>query len=343
MIHLRLKDNQPVVKFEKKERQLMQVTYNPKLLIFCQDIKYLKNFGYTNIPTELVKYGTIGKKYVKYAKNLQQIATFHNTIGDRIIPCQRPIMLKNAMELSNLVKSESVLWNDEESVKRYIMLLQDAINQLSKDNNLLSGYHETLKKTIIKLMSTDLLKQSVVWKDELRNMRDSIASLERKGYSNLQLFELHWDYQLYKALEHQLILFLIDSKDKLPDINIDIVFRQQQLQLRPTIEDIRFQYYSQLRRYLELTLNFHGFSNNSNKIFKVMVERNRFRFKTLYDQAERNFQRLCDFRDLWLPWVSLGCVNLENLCKVHLNTWEQWDKNFRSCKNFSQKIAKIQK
>lgn len=144
-----LKDNEPVVRFEKTNRQLMIVTYNPKLITFCHDIRHLKNFGFNNIPGDLVKYGNIGRKYVKYARNLQQIANFHNTIGDRIIPCQRPIMLKNALELSNLVKSQSVSWNNEESVKKYIMVLQDAINQLSRDNNLLSGYHENFKKSVI--------------------------------------------------------------------------------------------------------------------------------------------------------------------------------------------------
>lgn len=143
-----LKDSEPVVKFEKADRQLMTVTYNQKLIIFCQDLRHLKNFGFHNIPNDLIKYGTIGRKYVKYARNLQQIANFHNTIGDRIIPCQRPIMLKNAMELSNLVKSQSVSWNNEESVKKYIMVLQEAINQLSKDCNLLSGYHENMKKSV---------------------------------------------------------------------------------------------------------------------------------------------------------------------------------------------------
>lgn len=151
-----LKDNEPVVKFEKAERQLMTVTYNPKLMIFCHDIRHLKNFGFHNIPVDLIKYGNIGRKYVKYARNLQQIANFHNTIGDRIIPCQRPIMLKNALELSNLVKSQSVSWNNEESVKKYITVLQNAINQLSKDNNLLSGYHEIFKKSVSNFLSHNL-------------------------------------------------------------------------------------------------------------------------------------------------------------------------------------------
>lgn len=192
-------------------------------------------------------------------------------------------------------------------------------------------------------MNTDLLKQSNIWKEELKTLRSSIATLERKGYTNLHLFKLHWDYQLYKALEHQLIVFLVDSKEKVPDIKIDLVFRNQELQFRPTLEEIRYEYYSQIKKYVEMPLHFHGFSDNSNQLFKVMVERNRSRFKSLYDRAERNFLRLCEFKDLWLPWVSLGCVNLENLCHVHLSTWEDWDKNFKSCKNFSQKIAKIQK
>lgn len=74
-------------------------------------------------------------------------------------------------------------------------------------------------------------------------------------------------------MEYQLILFLIDNKEKLPRIHIDIEFRQQQLQFRPSLEEMRHQYYSQIRRIIEMPLNFHGFSERSNDIFKVMVER----------------------------------------------------------------------
>ncbi len=82
------------------------------------------------------------------ARRLQQIATFHNTIGDRIIPCQRPILLKNAMELSKLVRSESVAWNDEDSANRYVGVLQNAVSSLSRDNTYLAGQHEDTKKIV---------------------------------------------------------------------------------------------------------------------------------------------------------------------------------------------------
>ena len=74
-------------------------------------------------------------------------------------------------------------------------------------------------------MNVDLLKQGHIWKDEMRYLRDIIVSLETKGYQNLKAFKLHWDYQLFKVLEHQYLAGLCDLNQKLPDIHIDIVFR----------------------------------------------------------------------------------------------------------------------
>lgn len=68
---------------------------------------------------------------------------------------------------------------------------------------------------------------------------------------------------------------------------------------------------------------------------------NRDRFVALYDKAERLFQQLIEFQEVWRPFVTLGCVNLEDLCEIYLKTRDDWDKNFKACKQFSQQIAKI--
>ncbi|XP_065356058.1 cytoplasmic dynein 2 heavy chain 1 [Calliphora vicina] len=338
---LRLRDDQPVVKFEKEGRQLMRVTFNPKLVTFCQDVREFENMGY-NVPSELRSAATHAAKYMCYARRLQQIATFHNTIGDRMIPCQRPIMLKNAMELSKLVHSETVAWNDEDSVERYVNTLQAAVSKLSADNTLLVGYHEQAKRTVIKLMNTDLFTQSQSWKDEMRHLRELVANLERQGFTNLDAFKLHWDHQLYKVLEYQYIIGLVDMNNKLPDIHIKITFRQRQLIFIPSEEEIRDKYFSQLRRFIERPCGFRGLSDKSSDLFKTMVEINRHYLGPLYEQAEELFSKLDKFKKLWLPWVSLGCVDVEELCGIHLQTSDDWDRNFRKCKHFSQKIAKIQ-
>lgn len=149
-----LRDDQPVVKFEKEGRQLMRVTFNPQLITFCQDVREFTNLHF-NVPSELLTAAKHASKYICFARRLQQIATFHNTIGDRMIPCQRPIMLKNAMELAKLVHSETVAWIDEDAVQRYVSTLQEAVSKLSSDNALLVGYHEQAKRTVCKL-SQDL-------------------------------------------------------------------------------------------------------------------------------------------------------------------------------------------
>lgn len=338
---LSLRESQPVVVFEKTERQLMIVTFGPKIVTFCDEARHLQNLG-LKLDPEIQKSVNHSMKFISYARRLQQIAAFHNTIGDRMIPCQRPIMLKNAMEFSRLVKSESVSWNDEESVERYINNLQDAIKRLATDNNLLTGYHEQAKKSILKLMHTDLVRQSMVWKEEMRNLREIIFNLEKKGYTNLNPFKLHWDHQLYKVLEYQYVSGLLDVHQKLPDIHVDLVFRQQQIQFRPTLEEIKSKYYSQLRRFIEKPLSFKGLSEQSSAIFKVMIERNTQHFSVLYEKADIVLRELIAFRDSWLPWVALGMADMEQMCTVHCTTWQHWDNNFRVCKKFSQHIARIQ-
>ncbi|ALC40164.1 btv [Drosophila busckii] len=338
---LRLRDDQAVVKFEKEGRQLMRVTFNPKLVTFCQDVREFENLGY-NVPLELRAAATHAAKYMCYARRLQQIATFHNTIGDRMIPCQRPIMLKNALELQRLVQSETVAWQDEASVQRYVNMLQAAVSKLSADNTLLVGYHEQAKRTVLKLMNTDLLTQNQVWKDELRHLRELVATLERQGYIHLDAFKLHWDHQLYKVLEYQYILGLLDMNNKLPEIHIKLVLRQRQLCYSPPEEEIRDAYFAQLRRFIERPCSFHGLSEQSTSLFQSMVTLNRQHFGALYARAAELFTKLEEYKRIWLPWIALGCVDIDELCSMHLNEAQHWDDNFRACKQFSQQLARLQ-
>lgn len=121
-------------------------------------------------------------------------------------------------------------------------------------------------------MNTDLIRQGEIWKEEMKNLRNIVSSMELKHYTNLQAFKIHWDHQLYKVLEFQYLMGIMDLNHRLPDIHVDIVFRQQEIQFRPTMEEIRSIYYSQLRRFIERPLTFKGLSEHSGNIFKNMVD-----------------------------------------------------------------------
>jgi len=71
-----------------------------------------------------------------------QVANFHNTIGDRMIASQRPMMLAAALELARLVQEQSgVTWNDLAAVDAYIARLQTVVDRLGQENSRLGNYH----------------------------------------------------------------------------------------------------------------------------------------------------------------------------------------------------------
>lgn len=77
------------------------------------------------------------------------------------------------------------------------------------------------------------------------------------------------------------------------------------------------------------------------RINSIDICSNRDRFAALYDKAEKLFKQLIEFQEAWRTFVILGCVNLEDLCEIYLKSRDDWDKNFKACKQFSQQIAKI--
>lgn len=49
----------------------------------------------------------------------------------------------------------------------------------------------------------------------------------KKGFKaeNMQTWKMHWDRQLYKALEHQYQMGLEALNENLPEIKVELVFR----------------------------------------------------------------------------------------------------------------------
>ncbi len=79
----------------------------------------------------------------------------------------------------------------------------------------------------VQLMSVDLLRQHQRWKSILMDMRHMMASLIQEGFNpnNMKSWRLHWDHQLYKAMEHQYQLGLESLNENLPEIKIELIYR----------------------------------------------------------------------------------------------------------------------
>ena len=113
-----------------------------------------------------------------------------------------------------------------------------------------------------------------------------------------------------------------------------MVYRQQALQFRPPMEEIRMKYYSQLKRFLAIPNNFRGVTEASGEgsIFPSIIERNAHRFKDLYEKAEELFVRLEGVKERFRDWVALGSIDMDAFIEEHCVTAEDYDRNFRASK-----------
>ena len=89
----------------------MKVSYNRRLVGLHTEVRILAGQGY-NIPHKIMTTSEMARKFAKLARDLERIANFHNTIGDRMITSQRPLMLDAAVSLAQLVKEQTdMTWN----------------------------------------------------------------------------------------------------------------------------------------------------------------------------------------------------------------------------------------
>ncbi|XP_010777826.1 cytoplasmic dynein 2 heavy chain 1-like [Notothenia coriiceps] len=148
---------------------------------------------------------------------------------------------------------------------------------------------------VVTLMNVDLLRQQHRWKDGLQDLRTGFATLEAQGFrsDDMRAWRQHWNHQLYKALEHQYQTGLEALNKNLPEILIDLTFKQGRLQFRPPFEEVRARYFREMKRFISIPNQFKGVSAQGEElIFSVMIDRNATGFVTIFSKAEDLFSRL---------------------------------------------------
>lgn len=104
-----------------------------------------------------------------------------------------------------------------------------------------------------------------------------------------RLWIQHWDHQIYKALEASYQWGLECIHESIPEIKVDVVFVNKNLECKPPLEQIRQQYYRELKKFVNIPYTFDGFGGNSgsngsssSSIYKKMGARNAKRLLQVY-------------------------------------------------------------
>ncbi|KAJ3116477.1 Cytoplasmic dynein 2 heavy chain 1 [Phlyctochytrium bullatum] len=315
----------------------LTVNFGEDLVSLIREVRQLLALGFP-IPAHVINAADNAKRYYRYGIILQQVAHFYNTIHEQMLPCQYTMMLEPAKQFEILIKDNkgSGAFRDDSyaEVEDYIQKLQDAANKLTSENRRLRKYHSLICEKVSTLMNIDLVKPQtkLKWKETLSSIRAFIAAAQDSKISaeDTLSWRNHWDCQIYKALEFQYKVSLENLNECLPEISIELVFQQQKLQFRPPFENIRANYYREMKNIINIPSSFKGLGDID--IYSQMIDKNPHTLFIVYKKTESLFSNLLSIYDKFKDWVILGTVNLETFIEEALSDVYDWEMNFRMLK-----------
>ena len=115
----------------------------------------------------------------------------------------------------------------------------------------------SIGEQVCQLMDVSLLKQQARWKEKVEAIRATVDNLQ-PHYSGMKGWRMHWDMQLFKALEHQYRVGLEGLHTELPQIKCELEFKNRQVQLRPGLEELRTEFYREIKKFIGIPTGFKG-------------------------------------------------------------------------------------
>uniref|UniRef100_A0A803SUA0 Dynein cytoplasmic 2 heavy chain 1 n=1 Tax=Anolis carolinensis TaxID=28377 RepID=A0A803SUA0_ANOCA len=336
----------PVMELDHSDGAL-KIHYSDRLVTLLREVRQLSALGFV-IPAKIQQATNTAQKFCKQAVILKQVAHFYNSIDQQMIPSQKPMMLQSALAFEQIIKHSKaegqITWDNPKELEVYIKKLQNAAERLATENRKLRKWHTNFTEKVVGLMNIDLLRQQQRWKDGLQELRGVFSTLETQGFlsHDMKAWRQHWNYQLYKALEHQYQMGLEALNENLPEINIDLTYKQGRLQFKPPFEEVRARYYREMKRFISIPNQFKGVSETDEEsIFCIMTERNASGFLTTFSKAEDLFRRLAQVADQFKEWVIIGQVDMEALVENHLFNEQDWEKNFKALKVRGKEVERL--
>ena len=329
----------------------VKLHYNSELVSLLREVRQLSALGFT-IRRDIAAEAETARKFYRHGMVLRQVANFYNNIASEMIPCQKPMMLDDAVKFEEVLTNprdglgKVITWNNPTALEKYIGKLQAVAGVLTDKNRRLRKWHGSLAEKVCALFAMDLVRQKEAWKRAVKELRSIFANLEGEFRKDLQsAWRVHWDHQLYKALEYQYHRGLETLNEMLPQVNVSLVFKQRRLQFEPPLEEIRTAHYKQVKDFLNLPLVFKGVSDVSEKagFFRGMMDSavGAAGCAKVYDKTEALFVKLADEQKKYEHWVALGTVDLDTFVDERFSESKEFEEGFKLVKLASKQADRI--
>jgi dynein heavy chain 2 len=299
----------------------LQVNYSDRLIVFLREVRQLSALGF-RMPEQVKWNADVAHKFYRHAVVLKQVANFYNTIEKQIVRSQKPLLLDHALQFEKLATNptaktagdrgggKTITWSDPNLLESYIQHLHAAAERLTQENRKLRQVHSKMGEQVTELMHVSLLRQQNKWKEKVEALRQMADALQ-PHYPGMKGWRLHWDMQLFKALEHQYQVGLEGLHQDLKEIKCKLVFEGRKLQLRPALEELRMDFHREIKKFISIPTGFKGLGyfdevakdgagegrkelgkHKVYKIFRDMQDRNVESLLVVYQKAGELFNKL---------------------------------------------------
>ena len=332
---------------------VLVVNFSEKLVRFLREVRQLDELGFdiprgTRSKAGIAEKAIEAEKYYRYGILLKKTANFYNSISDQMIDVQEQLLLDSLTAFASVVSKQSltrdgdnVSWANPAECENYIRMLQEAADKLASENRWLRMIHESLCSQTVALMNIDLLRQTETWKAKWRAIKEKLGTVRsRYNEKDSRLWVLHWDHQIFKALEATYQMGLESLNENLSEIKAELVFTNKRLEFKPPLEQIRQSYYTEMRKFVAMPNSFEGFSNNA-AVYKRMGPRNAKRIVQVFIKAENLMEKLMRLLKKYAGWVRLGQIDLDHFVETRVSHLDDYAQNFAKLKAKRKEIDKL--
>ncbi len=339
---LGLQSSGNLMDFDVEHAGILKVHFSERLVVLVREVRQLNEIGYAVDPAIQTAVAT-AEKYFRYALQLQQVASFYNTMSEQILPSQALLVIQHAEYFERVIhEHKKVVWDDPKSVDTYMKKLLKVAEKLTSRNSFLRAAHSNLATEIASLMSIDLLRQRAIWDQKLEILRGVFREEENKNAGKTAQWRDHWDQQLYKVFEVQYRDALFQLGEQKTEISVDLIYTSEDgIGFRPPMAELRLKYYRNLDRFFEMPRNFLGFGDNSGRFVDVPL-RNSSGLHSVYLQSETLFSNLIRLTRQYENWTILGGVDIRSFAQANLKEANDWKTNFDALKARRKALEKLQ-
>ncbi|EAN79214.1 dynein heavy chain, putative [Trypanosoma brucei brucei TREU927] len=357
------------VVFNGSNKQCITCTVHPSIKQCLQEIYSMRSWcGRRH--EELLRISEEGEGVIKACEKLikattrsMQVVSNYNTVQRQIIHCTRS-MLESASNhaLSQLLYKGSdkrlVTIANYNEIDGLNMRFQNAVDALCVENRRIRRFHVDFMNQVAELHNLELAGQTDQWRTAVDGLRRLFEEfLNAHNIDNYDNWRRHLDAQIYKALEHQYQRGLETMHEKMQEFKVELVFKQGQVQFKPSFEAVREAYYQQVRELVGIPLRFRGLqqkkeSGGPYELYKLIPLSNKDRIVTVHLKAVELFGKLNRVRKAFRTHVLVGtcginggpdidalveatCANLKNysdgfnVVKEQLNKLRDIDDNMK--------------